>query len=609
MSAILVPSLYFTSGICAYTAVRHGLSVWRRRANATHLLFALSSLFAGGFIMARAGAYSAQSAAELVTMRRWEITLTAGFCMAFSWFIASYTRVRPRKLLLGMAALWVSLTVLNLKFLPFGVQFTDLPRLSYFHLPWGESVVDLRVPDGGLWHHVGWLGVITMLGYGLYASYAQYRNGGRDQSRALALAWAMGLFAAFALFNIAVNRGLVEFIHTSDFGILALIVLMDWELAQESRDHNRRMHAVLDHLPAAVCLTDLGGRFQMVNRKFEAIFHTSETALMGKTTFDLFAAHQAEAARALARRALETRQDIESVEVLDLEGETCTFQSIKFPLFRRDGTAYGVGSVYTDITESMQKDEMLGKLRRQVWHADRVASTGAITASLAHELCQPLFAILSNAQAGLRFLGQDKVNLDEIRELLEDIVRDEKRAGSVINGLRAMLQQQDLPLADMDLVQCIKEVVDLLHTEFVRHDVKIENTLEANLTVHANRTQIQQVLLNLMINALEAMAEHPNGERSLQVKAGHVDGKAWVSVRDSGPGIAPDMLDRVFAGFYTTKPQGLGVGLEVCRSIIELHNGKIWAEANPDRGVTFHFTLPLAASVDAAAPSAQQGAA
>jgi PAS domain S-box-containing protein len=152
-----------------------------------------------------------------------------------------------------------------------------------------------------------------------------------------------------------------------EFGYIGLIVLMDLELMLESRDQNRRMHAVLDHLPAAVCLTDLQGRFQMVNRKFEAVFHTSEAAVMGKDVFALLAREQADLVRANERRALETRQDVESVEVLERNGDARTFQSIKFPMFRRDGVAYAVGSVYIDITESLQKDETLNKFRRQVW--------------------------------------------------------------------------------------------------------------------------------------------------------------------------------------------------------------------------------------------------
>jgi C4-dicarboxylate-specific signal transduction histidine kinase len=260
--------------------------------------------------------------------------------------------------------------------------------------------------------------------------------------------------------------------------------------------------------------------------------------------------------------------------------------------------------VYIDLTESRLKDEALHKFRRQVWHTDRVASTGAISGSLAHEICQPLSAILNNAQAGLRFLDHEQVDLTEIREILHDIVRDDKRAAAIINGLRAMLQQQETPHADLDLAQAIEEVLELLHSELIRHGVEVVRHLDPGLTVRANKTQIQQVLLNLIINAQEAMTEKPQGQRRLLVRAARADGKAQVSVSDTGVGIAKDMLDRIFEGFYTTKPQGLGVGLEVCRSIMESHRGAIWAEANPEGGATLHLSLPLAAeTASRAAPA------
>ena len=135
--------------------------------------------------------------------------------------------------------------------------------------------------------------------------------------------------------------------------------------------------------------------------------------------------------------------------------------------------------------------------------------------------------------------------------------------------------------------------------------MEIEHLPETNLTVQVNKTQIQQVVLNLILNALEAMAGQPADKKILRVNARHADGKALVSIRDSGTGIAAEMLDRVFDGFYTTKPQGLGVGLEVCRSIMESHGGTIWAEINPDRGVTFHFTIPLAIEMHAEARAAE----
>jgi signal transduction histidine kinase len=207
-------------------------------------------------------------------------------------------------------------------------------------------------------------------------------------------------------------------------------------------------------------------------------------------------------------------------------------------------------------------------------------------------LSQPLSAILNNAQAGLRFMAKENIDLDEIREILRDIVRDDKRAGAVINGLRSMLQQQETPRANVDLGQCIEEVIELLHTEFVRLSVVVDPMLEDNLTVKANKTQIQQVLLNLMMNAIEAMTEQP-GERTLKIMLTLDDAKARISICDNGTGIPEGKVKRIFDGFYTTKPQGLGMGLEVCRAIIETHRGAIWAENNPDRGATFSFTLPL----------------
>lgn len=601
MSGILVPTLYVMSGVCAFAALHHGLAVMQRRVRQIHLLFAVLCVLIMAIILAKAGAYQAQTVPALIALRKWEISAVCLFFMLFPWFVAGYTGIRPRKFLLGLTVFWSLIFAANLG-LPYGVQYADLPRLTYFHLPWGESVVDLRVLQRSTWHNLGMLGILVAMAFSLHACIAQYRRG--QHKRAQALAWALGLFFVSILFNWAVNRELIEFIHLSDFGFISVLVMMDLEMMLESRDEKRRMRDVLDHLPAAICLKDLQGRFQLVNRRFETFFQVSDTGIVGKTDLDVFPREQAERFRADEMLAVETRQEVENEHVLDWNGTQHIYQSQQFPMLRPDGSPYAVCCVYADLTETRNKDEMLHRFRRQVWHADRVASTGAITGSLAHEICQPLSAILNNAQAGLRFLAQDRVDLEEMREILQDIVRDDKRAGSVINGLRAMLQQQETPYADIDLAQCIDEVITLLHSEFVRLDVEVERRLETNLTVRSNKTQIQQVLLNLMINALEAMTEQPAGERVLRVRATRADGKVQTSISDTGVGIAEDMLCQIFEGFYTTKSQGLGVGLEVCRSIVESHRGAIWAEANPDRGATFHFTLPLATEASATADSA-----
>ena len=596
MTAALIPTLYVMSGVCAFAALHQGLAYARRRGSHIHLLFALLSVSVMVMILAKAGAYQAETAQALVVLRKWEVSAITFLFVFLSWFVANFTGVRHRKLLIGLSVFWALLFAVNLA-LPYGIYHNALPTLTPLELPWGETVNDLHVPVYPTWLNIGWLGIIVVMGYSVHATIAQYRRGQRERARVLA--WALGVFFASILFNLLVNWEIIDFIHLSDFGFISMLIMMDLEMMLSSRDQTRRMRDVLDRLPAAICLKDLHGRFQLFNLGFARLANVDLHHIIGKTDFDVFTREQAERFHADAVRAAETHQEVQNETVLERNGSRHLIETHHFPLLRPDGSSYAVCGVYVDVTEARQKDEALHKFRRQIWHTDRVASTGAISASLAHEICQPLAAILNNAQAGLRFLGHEQVDLEEIRAIFQDIVRDDKRAGTIINGLRAMLQQQELPYATMDLAQAIEEVIELLHSELIRQGVEVEQALETGLTVRANKTQLQQVVLNLMINGMEAMADQAPGERILRIEAAPTDGKACASVRDAGIGIPEDMLDKIFEGFYTTKAQGLGVGLEVCRSILESHHGSIWAEANPDRGATFHFTLPL---IKAAAP-------
>ena len=247
-----------------------------------------------------------------------------------------------------------------------------------------------------------------------------------------------------------------------------------------------------------------------------------------------------------------------------------------------------------DITETKRAEaETLG-LRLQLWHVDRVAQTGAITASLAHELNQPLTGILSTAQAGLRFTASGNADCALIRELLTNIVHDTKRAGGVINGLRTMLRRKETRREPIDLAATIREVLDLVHSELIGRQVQASQNLEPDLTVVADKGQIQQVLLNLLMNALEAMQDQPDEARRLKLTLTRTEtGEALVSLRDSGPGVPEGGQEKLFEAFWTTKKEGMGIGLAVSRSIIEFHGGRLWFANNPDRGATFYFSLPV----------------
>jgi PAS domain S-box-containing protein len=253
-----------------------------------------------------------------------------------------------------------------------------------------------------------------------------------------------------------------------------------------------------------------------------------------------------------------------------------------------------------DVTAHRRDDEELRRLRRDMWHAHRVAQTGAITASLAHELNQPLTAILSNAQAGARLMALPDPDLDEIRAILADIVHDDKRAAGVIVGLRAMMRRQETQYERIDLARTIREVVVLARTEALAHDVQIELEVPPECPLSADRVQIQQVVLNLVMNAIEAMENQPAERRRMRITLITTGEDAQVAVRDWGPGIADDQRGKVFDSFWTTKSQGMGIGLPISRSIIESHGGRLWWENHAERGATFYFTLSISIQRDLA---------
>jgi len=356
------------------------------------------------------------------------------------------------------------------------------------------------------------------------------------------------------------------------------------------------MSAVLDNGPAVIYMKDTDGRYLWINRHYEELFSVRNELVAGKTDYDLFPPAQANAFRANDREVLETRQPLQVDEVADVVGEPHVYITLKFPVLYPDGRPYAVCGVSTDVTEARAAKAELNLLRSRVWHADRVVRAGVMTASLAHELSQPLAAILSNAQAGLRFLGRDTPDLKELTGILQDIARDDKRAAGVIRGLQAMLRQQETPKKNIDLGECVRELLTLMHTEFIEHRIDCETALEPGCMVLADRVQIQQVVLNLVLNAMEAMAGQPETRRCLRVSVAPAGGnETQLAVRDSGTGIPEDQLGSIFDGFFTTKDKGLGIGLSVCRSIAESHAGRIRVERNNDYGVTFFLTLPFAA--------------
>ena len=255
-----------------------------------------------------------------------------------------------------------------------------------------------------------------------------------------------------------------------------------------------------------------------------------------------------------------------------------------------------LGEVFAN-TLARRRAEMEGqRLRGDLAHVGRVATVGELTASLAHELNQPLTAILANAQTARRLLESDTVDLTELRAIVGDIVDDDKRASEVINRLRSLLKKGPLERSRVDMSEVVGQVARLAAGDAILRNVATRLELASDLPpVHGDRVQLQQVVLNLILNGLDAMRSSEAGHRTLVLRATRADAATVeVAVQDSGTGIERTVLDHIFDPFYTTKADGLGMGLAIVRTIVEAHGGRVRAANNPGAGATFSFTLPVA---------------
>jgi C4-dicarboxylate-specific signal transduction histidine kinase len=275
---------------------------------------------------------------------------------------------------------------------------------------------------------------------------------------------------------------------------------------------------------------------------------------------------------------------------------------------RRDvsGRIVRVTGVVMDITDRKRAEAENQTQRLQLTHLTRVAILGQISGALAHELAQPLTAILSNAQAAQRFLASSELDMGEMCAILEDIVNDDKRAGEVILRVRALLRRGEIQRQPLDVAPLIWDALSIAHSDLIARQVDVSCRLDPRLpAVLGDKVQIQQVLLNLLLNAAEAMLENDVRDRRIDISAVPEGNGVRISVSDCGVGIAPDRLESVFEAFHTTKSNGLGLGLAICRSIVTAHNGRMWATNNAQRGSAFHFTLPVPAGPPAEETIAQ----
>jgi PAS domain S-box-containing protein len=360
------------------------------------------------------------------------------------------------------------------------------------------------------------------------------------------------------------------------------------------RASEARWESIFETSSIAISTMDRDLHYLATNPAFRAILGYTDEELRQLTPLDI---------------TVEEERETAQLRLAELQQGTVDHYTVVKQYRRKDGTViWGHTSVaraseslketfvgtMIDITESKRAQDKLLATQTELARVTKLTAAGQMAASMAHEIKQPLAAIVIGGSAGLRWLLRPTPELEEVRSLLESIVSEGNRASQVIDGIRTMFKNDSREKALLDVNEVIREVIALLHSEFQKHQISVQAELISELPpVLADRVQLQQVVANLVANAIEAMDTVTDRARTLRVKSaiGEANG-VLIMVEDSGPGIDPENADRIFHPFFTTKSEGTGMGLSICRSIIEAHDGRLSLRAASNRGSLFEILLP-----------------
>jgi PAS domain S-box-containing protein len=367
----------------------------------------------------------------------------------------------------------------------------------------------------------------------------------------------------------------------------------DQRRAEEAlRQSENHLRLLVETIPALVARTTSEGKLDYVNRRVVDYLGLR----LGQVGIRLVHPDDRYARMRKWRQALKTAEPWEDTyRIRRADGEYRWFYERSEPLLDRDGRVVCWYTVAFDINDSKEMEEMLRSTRRKLSAAMQIATVAELSASIAHEINQPLASVVTNAHAAQTWLSRDPPNLERARGTLERIIRDGHSAAEVVRRIRALFKETAPVKSHLDMNRIVEEVLGLLTDELRDNSILVETELDADLpTIDADHVQIQQTLINLVHNAIEAMHGVTDGAKSLVVRSRRQGEELVIHVRDHGVGITDPTL--MFEPFFTTKASGMGMGLAICRSIVEAHGGRVWATAHEDAGMTLSFTLPLASN-------------
>lgn len=577
--------------------------IWMRdRDRLAYLLAAIMASAAGALALLELGLITRQSAAEFQNIVWWNNLAIFAILVPMTWFVYLYLGTARRWLAIAITAAWTASILVNFV-MPGNLTFSSITALRMETTFWGERFAMAEGVENPF-KVVADLASLLIAIYVADATVRAYRRGLRRQ--ALVIGGSILFFIVVAgVHTPLVDAGVVRTPFMISFAFAAIALAMAAELVDgvsRAAIYNRELSAwqtkwrtLLDEIQLAVVGLDRDGRINYVNRFFRRLSGLSVDQLLGRPATSLAPKNQlADFKRWLAEVPHKTPRPSVQFPLETASGGRRELVWSTVALRNGEGAYDGLLSIGKDITSLLRTQGELHRTQREIEHLTRAVIVGELGSTLAHELNQPLAAILSNAQAAQRLLDAEPMDEDEIRAILADIVADDRRAGEVIDRMRSMLKNGEVASDRFELNAAIREVLDLIEGERKKHDVAIAfEPTPKPIEIWGGRVQIQQVVMNLVLNAVRAVRDLPSGDRQIRIATFGAPDSSSIVVEDSGPGVPKDIAPRIFEPFVSTKDAGLGMGLAISRRIVETHGGRIKLTSGSLGGARFEVALPV----------------
>ena len=581
--------------------------VWcKQRQNPIYLLFSCSAMAAAAISAFELWMLNSKTVEQYELLVRWIHVPTFVLTLSFVAFVRLYLRAGRAWLAWSIYGLRTLVLILNF-ISAVSINFTAITSIRQFS--WGGQLVSVPVGTPSPWGLLSSVSLLLLLIFSVDATITVWRRG--DRRRALLIGSSM-IFGAMLAWHVPlVIWGILDVPFFLGFTYTAIVAVMGYELsndvaraaglARELEISEKRLNLAADSANLGMWEWDIVHDEIWITDKGRAMFGFDSSE---KLDFDRFRSRLHPDDRESVLKAVDSSlgtgaEYLSEYRLMLPDGQLRWIAGRGHVEFDSDGQPVRMRGASVDITERKLAELEAARHRNEMAHLSRVTTVGELSGSLAHELNRPLGAILSNAQAAQRMLANGGVDVAEFREILNDIVSENKRAAEVIRRLRLWLQKGEVQQHSLRINKVVRDVLKLIRTDLISQNVSVDSELARDLpTVTGDLVQIQQVLVNLVVNACDAMADCDIPERQLRIRTGIENGgdAVIVSVTDCGGGIQVKEVEQVFEPFFTTKAKGMGLGLSVCRTLIAAHRGKLWATNNAERGATFHFTLPKDAS-------------